>query len=70
MLKLIFASLVLLAGITFICVPLLVVWVGITAHLPFWGHVAVTAAGLLLCHLVKPVSILTGNDDLPLSEKK
>ncbi len=35
MLKLIFASLVLLAGITFICVPLLVVWVGITAHLPF-----------------------------------
>ena len=35
MLKLIFASLVLLAGITFICVPLLAVWVGITAHLPF-----------------------------------
>ena len=35
---------------------------GIFAHLSFWGHVAVTALGLFLCRLVKPVSILTGND--------
>jgi len=52
----------LLAGIAIVCFPLLVVWVGITAHLSFWGHVAVTSLGLILCYLVKPVSILTGND--------
>jgi len=62
MIKLIIASLLLLAGIAIVCLPLLVVWVGITAHLPFWGHVTVTAFGLILCYLVKPVSILTGKD--------
>ena len=62
MVKLIFASLLLLAGIAIVCFPLLVVWMGIFAPLSFWGHVAVTAIGLFLCYLVKPVSILTGND--------
>lgn len=62
MVKLVFASLLLLAGIAIVCFPLLVVWVGITAHLSFWGHIAVTSFGLFLCYLVKPVSILTGND--------
>ena len=62
MVKLIFASLLLLAGIAIVCFPLLVVWMGIFAPLSFWGHVAVTAIGLFLCRLVKPVSILTGND--------
>ena len=62
MVKLIFASLLLLAGIAIVCFPLLVVWVGITALLSFWGHICVTSLGLILCYLVKPVSILTGND--------
>ena len=62
MVKLIFASLLLLAGIAIVCFPLFVLWMGIFAHLSFWGHVAVTALGLFLCRLVKPVSILTGND--------
>lgn len=62
MVKLIFASLLLLAGIAIVCLPLFVVWVGITAHLSLCGHVAVTSLGLFLCRLVKPVSILTGND--------
>jgi len=62
MVKLIFASLLLLAGIAVVCFPLLVVWVGITALLSFWGHICVTSLGLILCYLVKPVSILTGND--------
>ena len=62
MVKLIFASLLLLAVIAVICFPLFVLWMGIFAPLSFWGHVAVTALGLLLCRLVKPVSILTGND--------
>jgi hypothetical protein len=62
MVKLIFASLLLLAGIAIVCFPLFVLWMGIFAHLSFWGHVAVTSLGLILCYLVKPVSILTGND--------
>lgn len=62
MVKLFFASLLLLAGIAIVCSPLLVVCLGIFAHLSFWGHIAVTSFGLILCYLVKPVSILTGND--------
>ncbi len=62
MVKLIFASLLLLATLAVICSPLFVLWMGIFAPLSFWGHVAVTALGLILCRLVKPVSILTGND--------
>jgi hypothetical protein len=62
MIKLIFASLLFLAGIAIVCFPLFVLWMGIFAPLSFWGHVAVTALGLFLCYLVKPVSILTGND--------
>ena len=46
--------------IVLICSPLLVVWYGITADLTPWGHVLVTTIGLLLCWLVKPVSVLTG----------
>ena len=62
MVKLYFASLMLLAVVAIICFPLFVVWMGIFAPLSFWGHVAVTTIGLFLCYLVKPVSILTGNN--------
>ena len=64
MVKLIFASFLLLAVIAAICFPLFVLWMGITAHLSFWGHICVTSLGLILRYLVKPVSILTGNDYL------
>ena len=62
MVKLIFASLLLLATLAVICSPLFVLLMGLFAHLSFWGHIAVTSFGLFLCYLVKPVSILTGND--------
>lgn len=62
MVKLIFASLSLLICIAIIGLPLLIVWVGITAELSFWGHMGVTALGLFLCYLVKPVSVFTGKD--------
>ena len=62
MVKLIFATVLLLAAIAVICFPLFVLWMGIFAPLSFWGHVVVTALGLILCRLVKPVSILTSND--------
>ena len=62
MVRLVFAFLLFLATLAVICFPLFVLWMGIFAPLSFWGHVAVTALGLFLCYLVKPVSILTGND--------
>ena len=62
MVKLFFATLMSLAVVAIINVPLFVVWMGIFAPLSFWGHVAVTTIGLFLCYLVKPVSILTGNN--------
>ena len=62
MVKLVFAFLLFLSTLAVICFPLFVLWMGIFAPLSFWGHVAVTALGLFLCYLVKPVSILTGND--------
>lgn len=62
MIKWIFAIILSLAVVAIICFPLFVVWMGIFAPLSFWGHVAVTTIGLFLCYLVKPVSILTGND--------
>ena len=62
MVKLVFAFLLFLATLAVICFPLFVLWMGIFAPLSFWGHVAVTSLGLFLCRLVKPVSILTGND--------
>ncbi len=62
MIKLIFASFLFLVVIAVVCFPLFVLWMGIFAHLSFWGHICVTSLGLILCYMVKPVSILTGND--------
>ena len=62
MVKLYFTSLMLLAVVAIICFPLFVLWMGVFAPLSFWGHVIVTAIGLFLCNLVKPVSILSGNN--------
>ena len=62
MVKLIFALLLSMVVTAIICFPLFVVWMGVFAPLSFWGHVAVTAIGLFLCYLVKPVSIFTGKN--------
>ena len=62
MVKMFYALLLLLAVTAIIFFPLFAVWMGIFAPLSFWGHVAVTTIGLFLCYLVKPVSILTGNN--------
>ena len=63
MIKLILAILLSLAVTAIIGFPLFVILMGIFAPLPYWSHVAVTAIGLFLCHLVKPVSILTGKNN-------
>ena len=56
------AFIMLMFVIVLICSPLLVVWYGITADLTPGGHLLVAIVGLLLCWLVKPVSVLTGKN--------
>lgn len=57
------AFLLLLATVAVICYPLYVVWLGISSvDVPVWGRLALLLLGLVLCRLVKPVSILTGKD--------
>ena len=60
--KTLIALILLLMVVTLICSPLIVIWIGVTAHLTPWEHLLTTIIGLLLCLLVKPVSIITGKD--------
>ena len=60
--KTLFALIKLILVVAFICSPLYMVWLGITAELSLWEHIIVTGPGLLLCRLIKPVSVLTGKD--------
>ena len=60
--KTLIALILLVMVVALICIPLLVVWIGVTAHLTPWGHLLVTTIGLVFCLLVKPISIITGKD--------
>lgn len=60
--KSLLAFLMLLMTIVIICSPLLMVWAGFTAVLPAWGRCALVVVGLVLCRLVKPLSVITGRD--------
>lgn len=60
--KTFFAFLLLLLTVALICSPLCIVWFGIVSGFPVWVRIAMVVAGLLLCRLVKPVSILTGKE--------
>ncbi len=53
----------LLLTIALICSPLYLVYVGIvlnTNH--FWIKVVLVVVGLILCRMVKPLSVLSGKD--------
>jgi hypothetical protein len=53
----------LLLTIALICSPLYLVYVGIvlnTNH--FWIKVVLVVVGLILCRMVKPISVLSGKD--------
>lgn len=58
--KTLLASLLLLMTIAILCAPLCLVWAGIVMPLPAWAKVAAIAGGLILCWLVRPLSILAG----------
>lgn len=60
--KTFFALIMLIITIALICSPLYLIWMGIFSDIPMWGRIAMVAVGLVLCRLVKPVSVLTGKD--------
>ena len=56
------AAMLLLCTIAIICYPLYLVWYGLSADIPLAGKIAITATGVILCLLVKPISVLTGKN--------
>ena len=61
--KLLLAALTLLLVIALVCSPLYLVYIGfVGSDVSFWARVALVVIGLVLCRLVKPISIITGKD--------
>lgn len=61
--KLLFAALSLLLTLALVCSPLYLVYIGLLGpNVSFWVRVGLVVIGLVLCRLVKPISIITGKD--------
>ena len=61
--KLLLAALSLLLSIALVCSPLYLVYIGfVDPNISFLVRVLLVVIGLVLCRLVKPISIITGKD--------
>ena len=61
--KLLLAALSLLLTIALICSPLYLVYIGFVGpNISFWVRMVLVVTGLVLCRMVKPISIITGKD--------
>jgi hypothetical protein len=60
--KLILAALMLLLSLCLILSPLYLVWLGLTGTGSFWIRTLLVVAGLVLCRMAKPISVITGKD--------
>jgi hypothetical protein len=61
--KLFLAALSLLLSIALVCRPLYLVYIGfVDSDVSFWVRVMLVVIGLVLCRVVKPISIITGKD--------
>ena len=61
--KLLLAALFLLLSIALICSPLYLVYIGFVGpNVSFRVRVVLVVIGLVLCRVVKPISIITGKD--------
>ncbi|MBQ0073282.1 MAG: hypothetical protein KBT34_03715 [Prevotella sp.] len=56
------ASIMLLLTIALICLPISVVWFAFVCNYSAIIRAIIFLAGLILCRLVKPLSIITGKD--------
>lgn len=61
--KTLLAALTLLLTMALICSPLYLVYAGFVFYNDhFWVKILLVAVGLVLCRMVKPLSIITGKD--------
>jgi len=61
--KLLLAALSLLLAIALVCSPLYLVYIGfVDSDVSFGVRVWLVVIGLVLCRVVKPISIITGKD--------
>ena len=61
--KLLLAALSLLLTLALVCSPLYLVYIGLIGpNISFWVRVVLVVIGLVLCRVVKPISIITGKD--------
>ena len=60
--KILLASLFLLAVIALICSPIYLVYVGFVYSGAFWVKALLVVIGLIICRITKPLSVITGKD--------
>ena len=61
--KRLLAALFRLLTLALICSPSYLVYIGFVGpNVSFWVRVVLVVIGLVLCRLVKPISIITGKD--------
>lgn len=61
--KILFASLFLLATVALICSPLYLVYFGLVVYSgSFWVKALLVVIGLILCRMTKPISVITGKN--------
>lgn len=60
--KLLLAALMLLLSLCLILSPLYLVWLGLTGTGSLWIRALLVVAGLVLCRMAKPISVITGKD--------
>ncbi len=57
------ASIVLLAVIALLLIPVAMIWWGFMPGVPVWSRIVLVCGGLVIARLVKPLSILLGKDE-------
>ena len=60
--KILFATLFLLATVVLICSPLYLIYVGFVYSGAFWVKALLVVIGLIICRMTKPLSVITGKD--------
>ena len=61
--KILFATLFLLATVVLICSPLYLIYVGLVVYSgSLWGRALLLVFGLIICRMTKPISVITGKD--------
>ena len=60
--KILFATLFLLATVVLICSPIYLVYVGLVYSGAFWVKALLVVIGLIICRMTKPISVITGKD--------